>query len=294
MRHNVLQFDFAAWKRAAACVLILCCTLRAGADEAPTEAGPPQQAAPLALRHLHEVEALPDGSRDEDNASLDWFVFIAGVNVYPKLESEKLIDNLFEPAMQLIAPGYGGVRTISDLRDQGLLWPPHLGIGRVLTPKLAVFVQGGYSAGKVRTQRSDTSIFLLPLHTDFEIMRGAGYLGFGVDYYPWGMPELRRYETVGERLKAARFALGARLTATYATFDAKVRLALRPFPNIGIRLSDGWLVPSANFNAGVDVPLTRNSMLFANAGVNYFWKRAYDFGGPSFTLGWKYFFDANF
>ena len=279
--------------RVACCLLLSVSMARAQANDAGVEI-PEEAPGPLVLRHLGNVEGVPEPSQADDTAALDWFVFIAGVNVYPRLESEKLIDSLFEPAMRVIAPGYGGVRTISDLRDDGLLWPPHVGIGRVLTPKLAVFIQGGYSAGKVRTQRSDTSIFLLPLHTDFEIMRGAGYLGFGVDYYPWGMPELRRYESIGDRLKGARFALGGRITATYALFEAKVRLALRPLPNLGIRLSDSWVVPSANFNIGVDVPLNRNSMLFANAGYNYFWKRAYDFGGPSFTLGWKYFFDARF
>ena len=51
----------------------------------------------------------------------DWYFFVAAVNVYPKLESERLIGDLFEPALRALAPGHGGVATVSKLRDDHLL-----------------------------------------------------------------------------------------------------------------------------------------------------------------------------
>lgn len=232
-----------------------------------------------------------DGLSTRDDEPLRWFLLFAGVNAHPKLESEKLLDDLFDPAMRLLAPTFDDVRTIGDLRDDFILWPPHVGVGRILSDRWAVFVQAGYTAGKVRTKDNDTSILLLPLHTDVEIKRGALYAGVGADYFPFGMVELRKYDGVMERLRAARPALGARLTWTRATYRAKVKVGFGPFPNlINLELSDKWLLPSVNTNLGLDVPLNKRSALTFNAGYNFFFDQESDFEGPAFTVGWKRFF----
>ena len=102
-----------------------------------------------------------------------WFVKFAAVNAYPKMESEKPIETLFNPAMRLLAPRFDDVRTVSKFRDKGRLWPPHAGFGRVLSERWVLSFQGGYVIGKVRTKANDASRFRLPLHTDLEIKRGA-------------------------------------------------------------------------------------------------------------------------
>lgn len=232
----------------------------------------------------------PVTTTSAETAPHRWFLLLAWVNVYPKLESEKLIDKYFDPTMRFFAPGYDDVLKISDLRDMGLLWPPHFGIGYVLSPKWAVFLQGGYTMGKVRTEANDRSILLLPLHTDFEIQRGAAYFGVGVDFFPLGVVEMKKRKGLRERLQDARPSLGARYTYTYATYDAKVKVGFNPLPNIGIKLSDSWLLPSVNLNMGFDIPLNERNLLFCNAGYAFFWEQEHDFSGPAFTIGWKHFF----
>jgi len=247
-----------------------CCLC--AAEELPTEVAP--------IAETGETGAAP--SR--------WFLLLAWVNVHPKLESEKLIDKYFDPTMRFFAPDYDDVFKISDLRDKGLLWPPHFGVGYVLSPKWAVFFQGGYSVGKVRTKATDPSILLLPLHTDFEIQRGAAYFGVGVDFYPLGTVEMKKRDGLRARLRDARPTLGARYTYTYATYDAKVKVGFEPLPNIGIKLSDSWFLPSVNLNIGMDIPLNERNLLFCNAGYAFFWEQEHDFSGPAFTIGWKRFF----
>jgi hypothetical protein len=221
----------------------------------------------------------------------DWYFFVAAVNVYPELESERLIGDLFEPALRALAPGHGGVATVSKLRDDHLLWPPHIGVGKNLSTRWSAFVEAGYTSGKVHTKTDDTSILLLPLHTNFEIRRGALFAGAGVDFFPWGMPVQDNYHGIRERLAQVRPFLGTRFTVTHATFRAKAKVGLRPFPNfVNLELSDSWTLPSATVVAGFDMPISKNTALTVNAAYNHFWDQEFDFEGYAFTLQWKYFF----
>lgn len=234
--------------------------------------------------------AIETGPASAEQAARRWFLILAWVNVHPRLESEKLLDRYFDPTMKFFAPGYDDVLKISDLRDKGLLWPPHFGIGYVLSPKWAAFFQFGYSVGKVRTEADDRSIFLVPLHTDLEIQRGAAYFGLGLDFYPFGQAEMKKRERWRDRFKAARPSLGARYTYTYATYDAKVKVGFKPLPNIGIKLSDSWFIPSLNVNVGLDIPVDDKNQLFCNAGYAFFTEQQQDFNGAAITIGWKHFF----
>lgn len=232
-----------------------------------------------------------ESTQAEEPEDLKWFFLIAGVNVYPKLQSEKLIRNLFDPAMKFLSPEYDRVTTVTDLRDKGLLWPPHFGFGYNINRYFSVSMQMGYTAGKVRTKQNDPSILLLPLHTDFEITRGAAFIGVGLDYFPFGMPRQKAYTSWRDRLLAARPSLGARVTWTHAFFESKVKIGLKPFiPLINVRLEDQWDLWSVNLNGGLDIPLTRRSALTMNAGYNFFEAETGDFNSSSYTLGWKYLF----
>ena len=220
-----------------------------------------------------------------------WFLLGCLVDVYPKLESERLIRQLLEPAMRLIAPGFEDVKTVGDLRNQGLLWAPHVGIGYVLSRRWAAFFQMGYAAGNVRTKGNVPSLLILPLKTNFEIFRGAFYPGVCVDFFPRGMPDLREYHGLWERLRHAQPVMGLRFTETYATYRVKAQARFADFPNfLDVKLKDAWWVPSINANVGVDIPLDRHNVLTFNAGYNFSMKRAYDFDGVAITAGWKHFF----
>ena len=256
--------------------LFICAVTRCGVaagDELPK----------LTLRGAHITEADAVFERK-------WFVFFGLVNAYPKLESEKLVDKYFNPAMRLLAPGFDDVRTISDLRDDHLIWPPTIGVGRTLTKRWAILMQGGYSAGKVRTKAVDASWLLFPLATDFEIYRSALYVGIGLDYFPFGMPIQKDYAGWGERLRAARPALGVRVTLTHASFKAKIKVGFRPLGNlVNLELRDSWTLPSINTNVGLDIPLSKRNTISLNAGVNFFFDEKEDFEGTAFTITWKHF-----
>ena len=95
----------------------------------------------------------------------NWYYFVAMVNVYPRLESEDLVDNLLEPVLRGLSPA-AGVRTISDLRDDHLLWPPHVGLGVNLTTTGPSFSKRAIPPESAHPQRPP-SLILLPLRTDF-------------------------------------------------------------------------------------------------------------------------------
>lgn len=220
-----------------------------------------------------------------------WYAFVAAVNVYPALESEKIIGDLIEPLLGVVAPGHGGIDTISELRDDHLLWPPHLGLGYNLNDKWSVFLEAGYTAGKVRTRDDTPSLLLLPLHTDFEIFRSALFGGVGVDYFPMGMAEQREYDGIGDRLRSIRPFLGTRFTWTYATYHVKAKFGIHPLPNlVNVELGEAWGLPSTTFVGGLDLPLSKDTTLMVNAGYSHFWEQASDFEGYVFTIQLRRYF----
>ncbi len=247
-----------------------------------------QDAADAALQ-LRGTEALLEA---QDDAPRRWFVLVGMVNVYPRLRREQLINDVLDPAIRTLAPGYRGTRTFSDMRDEGLLWPPQIAVGRVLSDRFALSVHLGYSEGAVRTDKRNPSIlFGIPLHSHVRVRRYAAYVGLDLDYYPWGMAELKEYPNWGARLRAARPTLGARYTWTRAGFDARVRLGLGPFRELlKVKLNDDWTLPNITVVAGVDVPVNARNALIFNAGYNFFWKEKQDFAGTAFTIGWRYMF----
>ncbi|MCC6143785.1 MAG: hypothetical protein IT368_08255 [Candidatus Hydrogenedentes bacterium] len=215
------------------------------------------------------------------------------VNVYPGLKSEELITELFERPLQLLAPGFDDIHTFTDERDAGRLLPPHIGIGRVLSPNWSWFIQGGWSAATLRTKQDAWTLLGLPIHNDFAITRGALYAGIGLDFFPLGMPEQRKYQGIWDRVRNTKPNAGWRLTWTRAWFDADIKLGFGTGqgPNfLSLKLDDEWNVLSSNLVVGADMPLTKYHQLSVNAGYAYFWERAVDFKGPVITIGWKYFF----
>lgn len=238
---------------------------------------------------VREMEAYAAPEEEEERR---WFVLVGLVNVYPRLEREQLIKDLLDPVIQTLAPGYRGTKTFTDMRDDGLLWPPQIAVGRILSRHFALSIHGGYSAGTVHTDKRNTSILLgVPLYSDVKIRRYATYLGLDLDYYPWGMVEQKQYANWGERLRGIRPTLGARHTWTWAGFDADIRLGLWPFEEaIKVKLNDSWALPNITLVAGLDIPLNQRSAIILNAGYSFFWKEKQDFAGPAFTLGWRYVF----
>lgn len=250
--------------------------------------------SPAASPVVDDATAVPPVSLRAETVSEQerhrrWYVFLGLINAYPKLESEKAIQNIFDPVMGFLAPGYDDVTTVSTIRDMGLLWQPQFGLGYVVNDYLSLAVYGGYAEGKVRTKQTDRSILLLPLHTDLEIRRGAAYVGLSADVHPLGMAPLMHYDSFVDRLKGIRPTIGGRLTWTYAMFKSRIRVGLDPFPNIGLNLSDYWHIPSVGLNAGFTMPLNERQQFATNFGYNWFLTEQSDFNAWSLSMEWRYF-----
>ncbi len=237
------------------------------------------------------ISDLSLASLPAEDEELKWFVFIQLVNAYPNLESEQLIESIFNPIMHFLAPSYDDVTTVKTLRDNNMLLVPQFGFGRILSDRWTVYLQAGYSAGKVRTIADDRSIFLLPLHTDLEIARSAFSTTLGADFYPLGMVKLKKYDSIWERVRGAKPKLGTSVTGTYASFDARIKVGFHPVPYlVDVKISDAWYVPSINANLGIDFPIGKKTTFVVGGGYNFFDYKKEDFGGSSFTATLNYFF----
>lgn len=221
-----------------------------------------------------------------------WYMHYGAANAYPKIESEKLVRDLFDPLMKFLSPGHDEVLLVSDLRDLGIVWAPQLGVGRVFGEWFSVTMLGSYAGGTVRTKQTNRSIFLLPLHSDFAIARSAAVLDFAFDFYPFKTPKRRDFDNWKDRFRASRPRIGVNPTYVWATYDAKVSIQFVPFPNIGIKLHDKWFIPSYQARIGWDIPIDRRNLLQFNAGYQWFTEEERDFNGAVFSIAWKSFFHA--
>ena len=221
----------------------------------------------------------------------NWYVMLCMANAYPRLRSEKLINNVFDPIMGAIAPGIAPINTFGDMRDNHLLWMPNIGGGYNVSRHLSLFLQLGYGTGPVRTKDSALSILLLPLHMYFEMNRSAFTITPGLDYFPFGMTEQRDYHGLKDRLCAIRPMFGVRVPWTHAGYKARANLGLGPFDTVAsMKLGDAWSVWSTNLNVGFDLPVSRNDQVNVNFGRSYFFGHDSDFGGPVFSVTWKHLF----
>lgn len=233
------------------------------------------------------ADAADDKEDGDHQSGSRWFYFLATANVHPGLASEDLIEDYFNEPARWFAPGFDDVRTVGDLRDEFLLWTPYIGIGRVVGKRWSFFLQGGYSAGTVRTKAKDRSRILLPLYTDFSLRRGALYGGGGLNFYPFSVAD--RADKKG--LKGAKPFIGTRLMWTEATYDVKLEIGLWPVKDlIRVDVSDRWLLPSVSTNVGVNVPLNERSELELNVGHSFFFDQESDFEGAVFTIQYNRFF----
>lgn len=244
-----------------------------------------------AARCATDPEAVRAEGSESARNDRPWFVFLQLVNPYPHMKSEEPIHSLYNPAMRLLAPGFNDVRTVGDLRDEHKLWVPQFGAGKVLSDHWVVYFQGGWTKGKIRTKATDRSIFLLPMRTDFLIERGATSTTFGANYYPFGVVELRHYESLRDRLHAVKPMVGTDMTWTYATFRAQIKLGFSPFRDVlNLELSDAWYVPSIGAHAGLEIPMNEKNSIVFGGGYSFFLKQEEDFQGASFTINWNRYF----
>ena len=265
-------------------ILILFCCFFAGADTVPRATLPVHSSAT-------KVNHASSGSIDRKQHSRKWFWVLGLTNTYPHLESEKLVRRYWDPIVNALGPGYGHARTVGDLRDRHMIWTPNIGIGRVLSDYWVLYVQAGYTAGVIRTRRNPAGLLLFPVHSDFEIQRGALYSVACLNYYPWKIPRMMAYNSWKKRLKASRPSVGLHMALTRATYHAKAKLGMEPLGALlRIKVHDSWILPSANLNLSWDIPLDERNILYLNGGYTFFTDVKEDFEGGAVTINWKHYF----
>ena len=264
----------------------------AAALSLPTWAGP-DGGPPLAEAVAQTTPAADAGVTEEQTpVVLRNHIFWGHTNNHPRLKvAEKEIDARINRSLRAIAPGFDDVRTFSDQRDDFGIWTPFIGVGRNYGEKWDVFLQMGYTQGKIRTRATDATWLLLPLKSDVEFKRSSFYAGGGAAYYPWGLARPGEYHGVRERLQGARPFIGTSLNWNYLTFDGKVKARLAPLP-FRAKIEDNrtWSSWGASVNLGVDIPMTKRSVAACNVQWSHMFKYGDDFNGPAFSMYWKRYF----
>jgi len=243
---------------------------------------------PAAAEHVRASDLVPEPPHDSSQV----YGFIGIVNNQPRLDSAaKEIDRQINRPFRLLAPGFDDVRTFEDQRDDMAIWNVFGGVGHVLSERWDAFFQAGYAAGEVRTQATDASWLLAPLHTEVTLERSSAFVGPGLAYYPWGMVERREYESWADRLKKAKPFATATISFNYLTFEADVKAGPVPFKRLLRKTtSEQWRLWSGGLSLGLDIPATERSVLSLNGQYTFFVDHADDFSGPAFNLYWKRFF----
>ncbi len=227
-----------------------------------------------------------------DEFAKQWYVFGGVVQSFPRLnDATKEIDHRINRPFRLIAPGFDDVKTFADQRDDMMIASLFLGGGRTISKRWDWFVQAGYSQGEIRTKASNISLLLMPLKTDVTIERSNFFTSLGVSFHPFGMTELGEYSSLKSRLRHAKPFLASTWNWNYLTFDADVKAGFGPFRRL-MRVEEGnvWNPWSLGLTTGVDIPVTKHSMLCLNAQYSWFIDQGDDFSGPTLITYWKRFF----
>lgn len=249
---------------------------------------------PVPIPDMDTAEALSLRGMDEEPNDTRWFWHLGLTSAFPRIESENLVKDLYNPLMRALAPAYEDVTLVGDYRDLGVLIAPQIGLGRRIGDHLTLTFHGGWAGGKVRTKQDLRSwILFAPLHNDFEIYRGAGYVDFAADIYPLGHPKLLDYGSWRERFKASKPKVALSTTITKADYVAKVKIGFfDPFlPNIGVTVKDEWLLQSYKTRVGWEIPINKRNVLSFDVAYNFFEDLQYDFNGPILSVIWQHYWE---
>lgn len=238
------------------------------------------------------VTVAEPADEPKDDGPGPWYFFSGNSSNHPPLnKADRQIDRQLNKPFQVLAPGLDDVRSFSDEAEDFKVWTPYAGVGRLLSPHWDLFWQAGYSKGKVRTNQTEPSFLILPLHSDVTIYRSCFFTSLGLAYYPWEVPEMRKFDSVGERLKCARPYLVTTLNWNYLTCEVKIKAGLRPFDNLlHMTQKDEWNPWSTGVGAGVEIPLSQSVAISLNAQYSFYWTQEEDFSGPLLNFHWKKMF----
>ena len=265
-------------------VIVAASPFATAADNTPTDAAAPSDP-------VESPESQPK-DRVIDPGSGAWYLLHGSSNNHPRLhDADSRIDKELNQLLRSIAPKFDDVRTFSDQADDFMIWTPFVGVGKTCHERWDAFFQIGYSAGKVVTRADDPTLLFAPLHSDVEIHRSSLFAGLGLSYFPLGLPELRTYTGMKERLSSAKPFVATTLSWNHLTADSTVRVGPAGLGTFSVmEKSDDWNTWSGALLAGAEVPVGKRYSFNVNAGYNWFFDYGDDFSGPSFAIFWKRYF----
>lgn len=246
---------------------------------------------PLVALKAEDADEVP---RHEENTGrpLKWQVYLGASNYQLRCEGmDKEVRRQVNGALRHIAPGYDGVETFTDLRDNFIIWIPEIGIGRKLSPKWDLFAHAGYLEGSVVTEEDDTSILLRPLHSKVKLHAAYYFAGAGLRWYPWDRPELRKYDSLKDRLRNIRPYFAASANWVRVKAHADIEFGLKPYNDrIKTRHTVSWSPWEARLAAGLQAPLGARTSLNLETVYHYCSSNGDDLDGFSLGLYWQWHF----
>ncbi len=250
----------------------------------------------LSLIPGYRAEAQPASlslcGSEHGSRPLKWYLSIGASNAHPKLSGiQSQIERGIDTTFRQIAPGFDDVRTFSDMRNNFRIWLPSIRLGRILSPRWSLFVHAGYIEHSIRNENEDMSIAIRPLHTDVKLHVSHFSAGGGAAYYPWGMPELRQYDSLLDRLKHARPFIETSIKWVRVKSYAEVKFGLKPWDNAyKVRREFSWSPWAVKLAGGVQVPLTGRTSLSLDMNYQWFSSQGNDLDGPAIGLAWQWHF----
>ena len=242
---------------------------------------------------LSQEQAAPD--EPDEKPAKSWFLTMGAANVQARLkESETRIEKLIKQPLGALLPRWKDPVTFKDWGNDGKLWDLHLGIGRDLSPKWAWYIATGGISGTIKNKET---YYPLVIPTDLHITfkRRVMFLYTGVDYYPWGKPDLgprkEGENAFARRLKAARpyieGATGYVNIRTEADVEAKIPVLgrLLCYPEV-YHYDVFYLSP----RLGVDIPMDEANTVSLVGGYLFFNDHGREFDNASFYMLYKHKF----
>ncbi len=258
---------------------LFCCVFSAYAAQVKTDKA--KGKAPSQIKR-HETEA---------EKKKRWYVRFEGLNIYPELEDEKLLEGPINAAFRVLTPKHEGFETFSQQRDRAGLWAPQIGIGRDLGAHLSLFTAVGYSSDILRTNQCHPTLLLFPMRSSLEMRRGGTYVVLGADYYPFGLPDQRRYHGLVERLREAKPLAGIRVSYNRTVFDANMNLGGPPLNRLlHLRIDKAWGIFNFYPILGAEMPITRDTAISLGATYDYPSQQKRNLRGPGVYIALKCYF----
>lgn len=237
-----------------------------------------------------EQAGSPDPASEEQGepaAERKWQVFFGTSSIWPRLgESEDKIDRQLNNGLGRLFPRWDEPTTFKDWRNEGRLGDVQIGIGHRVTNRIDWFAVVGGAKGRITNDERYFKLGLpLKLNIDFE--RTEWFASTGLDFFPWGRPEMPAKEAPGnavmKRLRASKTFFQGVTTYLSVKEDGEVAIDLPVIGNVARHQDKSkYNVIGLSPRIGLDIPLSESNSLALTSGYNFFTSHGEEFNGLIF------------